>query len=146
MYLTMFREPSVNGATLSKLFQGAEFICDVLEDVVREIEGVPVAEWKIAEETAIPHGVYEITLETSQRFGPNTLTVNAVPGYSGVRIHGGNTAHDTHGCLLPGTRNSDSTVAGSQVALSKLKTYVVDGSFIKGGRCQIEIIPASVST
>lgn len=125
LVLTMLREPSVNGATLSKLFLGADFICDILEDEVREIPGRTVEQWKQWGKTAIPSGVYKIGLEHSNRFGPDTLTVFNVPGFQGVRIHAGNTQADTEGCLLPGTRNSNCTVANSRDALSKLRTMLV---------------------
>jgi hypothetical protein len=125
MHLTMFREPSVEGATISKLFHGLEFICDVLEDEIREVEGVPVESWKVKEKTAIPAGNYPITLVHSNRFGADTLTLNNVPGFLYIRIHGGNTQHHTEGCLLPGTRNSKNTIAGSQTALRELRELVV---------------------
>lgn len=142
MYLTMFREPSVGGATLSKLFFGEAFLCDILEDEVREVPGVPVSEWKIHGVTAIPSGVYEITAEDSPRFGPSTLTVNNVSGFSGVRIHAGNKSEDTEGCLLPGTRNTVCTVVASRAALSYLRNIVMT-VLDKGERVQLEIIPAS---
>lgn len=142
MYLTMFREPSVGGATLSKLYHGGEFLCDVLEDEVRELPGVPVADWKIHGVTAIPSGVYTIVAEHSQRFGPNTLTLKDVPGYQYIRVHGGNRAHDTEGCLLPGLRNSSATVGKSQNTLAFLKEYVLKALNAKK-LVQIEIIPAT---
>lgn len=120
----MQREPSVLGATLSKVYLDGSHLFDVVEDVVREVPGQPVASWKIYGVTAIPQGLYEITFENSKRFGPDTLTVNGVEGYTGVRIHGGNTAADTDGCLCPGNRNSRNTVAASQPALAKWKALV----------------------
>jgi Family of unknown function (DUF5675) len=89
MLFTQFRAPSVGGATLSKLWLNGAHICDICEDEVREIPGVPVSDWKIHGVTAIPAGLYRITLEDSVRFGPNTLTVTGVPGYEHIRIHGG---------------------------------------------------------
>jgi hypothetical protein len=142
MYLTMFREPSQGGATLSKLFCGEQFLCDILEDEVREIEGQPVSDWKIKGATAIPHGVYEVTVENSQRFGVATLTVNDVPGFQYIRIHGGNTSADTEGCLLPGSRNSAATVASSRAALSYIRSIILP-ALDKGERVQIEIIPST---
>jgi hypothetical protein len=91
-YFAQRREPSKGGATLSKLFLGEQFICDILEDEVREVPGVPVEQWKIHGVTAIPAGVYRVVTEDSQRFGPDTLTLANVPGYKYIRIHGGNTA------------------------------------------------------
>lgn len=141
MLLTMQREPSKNGATLSKLFNGTDFICDICEDVVREVSGQPVSAWKIFGETAIPAGVYQITFEPSARFGPNTLTVNDVDGFKGVRIHGGNTAANTEGCLLPGSRNSSCTVAASQDHLAILRSLIRE-SVDAGETVELEIMAA----
>jgi hypothetical protein len=83
------------------------FFCFTLEDKVREIDGVPVEKWKIKGETAIPKGVYELVLEDSPKFGPETPTLKNVPGFTGVRIHSGNTAADTAGCIIVGFRLDD---------------------------------------
>lgn len=138
MHLTMFREPSVGGATLSKLYNGLDYVCDILEDEVRELPGVPVSDWKIHGVTAIPAGGYRVVFEHSARFGPNTLTLRDVPGYKYIRIHGGNTSKDTEGCLLPGTRNSSATVGNSRVALQKLKALCINAK----EPIYIEVVPA----
>ena len=127
---------------MSRLFLGLDFLCDVLEDEVREIPGVPVSEWKIKEHTAIPSGTYEIALRQSGRFGPDTMTLLDVPGFQYIRIHGGNTIGDTEGCLLPGMRNSLVTVGQSRVNLERLKAVVVP-AIRAGQKVTIEIIPAS---
>lgn len=93
IHFTMLREPSQGGATLSKLFLGLDFLCDVLEDEVREIPGKPVSEWKIKGHTAIPAGTYEIEARQSGHFGPDTLTLLDVPGFQYIRIHAGNYAN-----------------------------------------------------
>jgi hypothetical protein len=142
MHLTMFREPSIGGATLSKLFHGMEFLCDVLEDEVRELPGVPVSEWKIKGVTAIPNGTYEINLSYSQRFGPATITLMDVPGYQYIRGHAGNTSADTEGCLLFGERNSTCTVKNSRMALATVRT-LIRAAIDRGEAVGIEIIPAT---
>jgi hypothetical protein len=124
MELTQLREPSVNSATLSRLLLDDKFVCDILEDQVREIPGQSVASWKVYGQTAIPMGRYRISFQSSVKFGPNTLVVNNVPGYVGILIHGGNTSLHTEGCLLPGTRNSAYTVGDSQKTLANLKTLI----------------------
>lgn len=125
MFLTVEREPSKNGATLGKLYINGSFFCDTLEDEIREIPGIDVAKWKQYGKTAIPSGIYEVTLEPSQKFGPDTMTVNGVHGFDYIRIHAGNSDEDTHGCLLVGVRNSDSTIAQSRLTLSALKQRVM---------------------
>lgn len=97
-----------------------------LEDAVREVAGQPVEKWKIHGQTAIPTGRYLITLENSPKFGPGTLTVNNVPGYSGVRMHAGNTAEDTDGCPLLGMSIDPHGITGgtSQPAVKLVKEVV----------------------
>jgi|TARA_R110000868_G_scaffold25246_2_gene98509 hypothetical protein len=114
------RERSVDGATLGKVYINNVFVADILEDEVREVFGIPVANWKIPGKTAIPRGTYRVALQQSMRFGPDTLTLLDVPGFKYIRIHGGNTASNTEGCLLPGVRNSTNTVAASQTTLRAL--------------------------
>jgi hypothetical protein len=110
MKLTVIREPSQGGATIGKMFIDGVFACFTLEDEVREVEGQPVSEWKIKGATAIPAGSYRVTLEHSARFGPDTPTINDVPGFQYIRMHAGNTAADTEGCLLLGLFASKTTL------------------------------------
>jgi hypothetical protein len=112
MNLTLNRRPSVGGATIGELLESGKFLAFTLEDEIREIPGVPVGNWKIKGVTAIPAGRYRVTMEHSPRFGPNTLTINAVPGFTGVRIHGGNRHEDSEGCPLLGLKVTASTIVG----------------------------------
>lgn len=140
MYITQFREQSVGDATLSKVFCGEAYICDVLEDVVREVPGQPVSMWKVHGQTAIPAGIYRVAAQYSQRFGPDTLTLLDVPGFEYIRIHGGNTPANTEGCLLPGTRTSQNSVASSQASLRSLKALIMP-ALQQNQRVLWEIIP-----
>ncbi len=73
-----------------------------LEDKVREIPGVPVAQWKVKGQTAIPAGRYKVTIVWSPKHQFMVPLVNDVPGFSAIEIHPGNTDADTEGCLLLG--------------------------------------------
>lgn len=120
MLLTVLREPSENGATISEMLLDGAPECFVLEDEVREIPGKPVAEWKIPGKTAIPKGKYRVVLTHSNRFKRVLPELLNVPGYSGVRIHAGNSAVDTDGCLLVGQERGSSTITKSRDALLEL--------------------------
>lgn len=129
--LTLKRELSLRRVTHGAIYdEDGQWVCFALEDVVREKRGVPVREWKIAGETAIPEGRYRVTLERSPRFGENTITINDVPGFSYIRIHAGNDHTDTDGCPLVGLRRvvdpigSGGSVLDSRLALSRLKERV----------------------
>jgi hypothetical protein len=101
-----------------------EFLVHTLEDMVREIPGEP---WiKIKGETAIKAGLYKITLELSNRFGPDTLTVNDVDQFIGVRMHGGNTEKNTEGCPLLGMNCTRSGINTCKEAVDMIKKLVRD--------------------
>ena len=110
MKLYLEREPSGVTCTISPLYVDDVFECDILEDVVREVEGVPVETWKQYGKTAIPRGTYEVKLTYSNRFKKITPQLINVSGFEGIRIHPGNTDVDTLGCLLPGTRSGEAVI------------------------------------
>lgn len=126
MKLTLQRRESKAGATIGKLFIDGVFACHSLEDEIREIEGQPVESWKVHGKTAIPAGTYSVTLEMSGRFGPDTLTINDVPGFKYIRMHAGNTAKDTEGCLLLGMQATEFSLIGgtSRPAVALVKSEV----------------------
>jgi hypothetical protein len=108
--------------TIGKLFNGRDFLCFTLEDKVREVEGKPVAEWKIAGKTAIPKGYYPVTVTMSNRFKRELPLLGNVQGFDGVRIHTGNTSENTEGCLLVGSTwdGRSDFIGGSKLAFDKV--------------------------
>lgn len=102
----LIREEFTTESTVGKLYfrlsdrDSWTWLCWTLEDVVREIPGQPVIAWKVKRETAIPRGTYTMCVTRSNRFGVDLPLLLDVPGFDGIRIHGGNTAADTEGCIL----------------------------------------------
>lgn len=76
--------------------------CWTLEDTVREVVGKPVIEWKVPGKTAIPLGKYKLIVNLSSRFKRPLPLLLDVEGFTGIRIHPGNTDADTEGCILVG--------------------------------------------
>lgn len=137
MILYLARHKSDAFCTIGDLFVDAVHECFTLEDVVREPKGwrdwlpadkldAAVLEWKVPHKTAIPEGRYRITLVDSPRFGPDTITINKVPGFLGIRMHSGNTADDTDGCPIVGDRITTDRIQGGRFnhVLDKLKAKI----------------------
>ena len=140
MNLRLVREPTISESTLGVLFVDGCFHCFTLEDAIREVAGQPVSTWKVPKQTAIPVGRYCVTVTPSVRFErPLPLLVD-VPGFSGVRIHHGNTAADTEGCILVGADREVGRVLQSRVAFERL----FDQIKVATGDIWITVDPPSV--
>lgn len=124
MLLRLIREPSKDGATMGVLFVDGAFFSFTVEDEIREVSGRPVSEWKIAGQTAIPAGTYRIEVTKSERFGRRLPLICDVPGFTGVRIHPGNSAKDSEGCLLPGLSRAKAMVLESRRAFEHLHALI----------------------
>ena len=96
--------------TIGKLYIDDNYFCDTLEDTVRKV--------KIAGKTAIPAGSYKVKKTMSPRFKKILPEILNVPNFSGVRIHSGNTAADTDGCLLLGLNKAKGQVLCSKNAMA----------------------------
>src|SRR3990167_3026729 len=139
MKLLLYRTRLHNGWTGGQLYINDEFLCFTLEDQVRERQGVPVEKWKIYGETAIPRGIYKVVLQTSPKFGPDTITLLKVEGFEGIRIHAGNSAKDTEGCIIVGyriTRGGIIVPGTTRPALRDLKLRLKQAS----GTLSIQVI------
>lgn len=120
MTIRVIREPSVDGATLSVWYVDGTFECFGCEDEIREVAGQPVDAWKVHGKTAIPAGKYHVVITPSQRFKRRLPLLLNVPGFTGIRIHPGNTIEDTEGCLLPGKLRAAQRVGDSRAAFNAL--------------------------
>jgi len=102
--------------TIGRLYIDGEFFCDVLEDKVRDLP----KEEKVWGQTAIPYGTYKIIINYSNRFKRDLPRLLNVPYFDGILIHPGNTAVDTHGCLLVGINTEKGKVTQSRITFDKL--------------------------
>jgi len=110
--------------TIGTLSVNGKFLCYTLEDTVREVDGVPVKDWKIPAKTAIPRGEYEVLITRSNRFKKLLPELLKVEGFAGIRIHAGNTHDDTEGCILVGMKNRIISVGDSVIAMKKLQPMI----------------------
>lgn len=126
MKLHLVRKKFTNKSTIGELLVDGRFECYILEDPVREVPGVPVEQWKVHGNTAIPVGTYSVIVNVSTRFKKLLPLLLNVPGYAGVRIHPGNFPEDTEGCLLPGVVQSYNKVLNSRKAFDPLFNKILN--------------------
>lgn len=146
MNLTLAREPSAAGATIGQLFLDGSIgrLAWTLEDQVREVSGRPTSEWKLPGETAIPTGRYCLAINFSQRFQRLMPILYAVPGFEGIRIHWGNTAADTEGCILLGQTRVGQNIYQSRAAFDRFYP-MLETALLAAEECWLRIAPAEAS-
>lgn len=124
MELTLYRKHFSDESTIGDLHIDGAFICYILEDKDRGLfqgmSSTEVAALKVYGKTAIPTGRYGVILSYSNRFKKYLPLLINVTGFEGVRIHAGNKAVDSLGCLLTGTSFTDNMVAESRKAFTEL--------------------------
>ena len=113
MKLDLRRLELTGQSTIGRLAVDGVDFCWTLEDVVRTGP-------KVYGQTAIPTGTYAVQLTMSPRFKRVLPLLLNVPGFEGVRIHPGNTAADTEGCILVGLGHADDRITDSRAAFDAL--------------------------
>lgn len=112
MVITVKRLYKTENSTIGELLIDGVFECFTLEDKERPV--------KIKGETAIPKGTYRVIINESNRFKRLLPLLIDVPNFEGVRIHSGNSNHDTEGCILVGQTRNKNYIGQSRKAFDKL--------------------------
>ena len=120
------------------LIDGTRF-CESMEDpdrgLTQDMSLEEIKKRKVYGETAIPKGTYNVTMTWSPKYKRNMPEVHDVPGFSGVRIHSGNTAEDSHGCILLGRNTQVGKVTNSRNTCAEFERILKEN----GGECQLII-------
>ena len=140
-------EASPTGGGLEGALSSEEVFCDTLEP--------PCLEWKTPmsmeaimrmpqmcerlKPFAIPEGRYAVVISYSPKFKQWLPILLGVPMFKGIRIHAGNTAEDTQGCILLGENRVKGKVLNSRLWLKRLKEKIVEAKE-KGEAVWITII------
>lgn len=126
--------------TIGRVYIDGEFFCNSLEDRDRGLyHGMlveDIARIKVVGETAIPKGRYKVAITYSPKYGREMPQVMCVPGYTGVRIHSGNTAKDTEGCILLGKNDKLGWISQSRDTCKRFEELLKAA----GGTCELEIV------
>lgn len=124
MKIELHRKWRRKGYSIGILYINGQRICETLEDEDRGLSSdmslTDIKAKKIKGETAIPLGYYKVAYTYSPRFKRMLPLLVDVPGYEGIRIHSGNKAKDTEGCILCGRNTEVGTVTNSRYWTNKV--------------------------
>lgn len=135
MQIVVKRRWFTNDTTIGEMSIDNTFECYTLEDKDRNLSDSmslgDINKIKIFGKTAIPTGTYKVTVEATgivvnvgQRPGPpgakKLPLIIPIKGFSGVRIHVGNNATATEGCLLVGQGRIKDAITNSTAALNSV--------------------------
>lgn len=128
MNLKLVRYYKKNDYTIGKLYVDGKYFCDTLEDKVRNLS----KEKKVYGKTAIPAGKYRVIMTYSPKFKREMPLILNVPHFTNIRIHPGNTADDTEGCLLVGENKVKGGLINSRIHSDRLNEMIqsADGDVI----------------
>lgn len=141
MKLTLDRKWKKEDYTVGRLYVNGEFICNTLEDTDRGLDdGMEL--WqikgkKIPTRTAIPLGVYTITLDViSPKFSKKDYYMDVcdgklprlldVKGFEGILIHCGSNAANSAGCILVGDNTIKGGLTNSKKRFEQLYTRMLE--------------------
>lgn len=143
--------------TMGKLYIDGEFFCDVIEDTVRDISKGNCTK-KVMHETAIPYGTYQVSVNIpSPKFDQKTdykdvcgnyhvpMVMN-VPCFDGIRIHKGNSASSSSGCLIVGNKSSEpGHVINSEDVFKRLYPILRKAEIDDGKKIELTIVNKNIA-
>lgn len=112
MHITVQRRDLKDDRTLGAVLIDGVHFAYTLEDAVRDV--------KVQDATAIPPGVYEVIVNYSNRFARQLPMLLNVPGFTFIRIHGGNGPQNTEGCILVGKESDGERIWNCSGVVSEL--------------------------
>lgn len=124
MELKLVRLYKKSEYTIGKMYINGEYFCDTVEDCDRglsqNMKNSTIEAKKMYGNTAIPTGRYSVVLSYSNKFKKTLPLLKNVLGFGGIRIHSGNTAEDSLGCIIVGENKIKGGVINSKVTLERL--------------------------
>ena len=104
-----------------------QYFCDTLEPTWRDYAN---GAYKVKGRSAIPEGRYAVVISYSPKFKQWLPILLGEPEFNrkwqGIRIHAGNTAEDTEGCILVGKNREVGKVLDSRIWRHRLKQKIVE--------------------
>ena len=127
MNLTLERRFYTAQSTEGQMLVDGQFLCYTLE--LPFSDGQPGG--------AIPEGTFSVMVTESPKFGRPMPLIVGIPDRSEIRIHWGNTAEDTEGCVILGRTQSPNFVGESRLAFDAF--WEMTNAAMRAGNCRITV-------
>jgi hypothetical protein len=125
--------------TIGRVYVDGKLFCNSMEDKDRGLRQsmteAEVSRMKVYGMTAIPTGKYVVKMTYSPKYKRNMPEVKDVKGFTGIRIHSGNTAEDSLGCILLGHNKQKGMILESRKTCAEFERMLVAAK----GVCELEI-------
>lgn len=126
--------------TIGRVYIDGVFFCNSMEDKDRGLEQYmsegEIFRLKVYGKTAIPKGKYKVMMTNSAKYKRPMPQVMNVKGFTGIRIHSGNTAEDSLGCILLGDNDKKGWISNSRKRCAEFE----DKLRSSGCTCELEIV------
>ena len=132
MKLILKRIAKRKAYTIGRLYVDGAYLCDTLEPPCIEMKtDRPIEEvlnnkalLKSIKPCAIPEGEYRVSMTYSPKYKTQLPLITGDSRFNslwqGIRIHAGNTAKDTQGCILVGENRVVGKVLNSRLTLTRV--------------------------
>jgi hypothetical protein len=126
--------------TIGRVYINGEFFSNSMEDKDRglhqQMSEKEINAKKVYGVTAIPTGDYVVKMTYSPKYKRKMPQIMNVKGFSGIRIHSGNTATDSLGCVLLGNNDKPGWISNSRAACEAFEKMLIAA----GGQCNLRIV------
>jgi hypothetical protein len=126
MDINLTRFEKTEDYTVGNLEIPNKFKCFTIEDMERK-EGE-----KVYGLTAIPKGRYKVIVIQSPKFERRLPLLINVPNFEGIRIHAGNNAEASHGCILPNLVYLGEGIGTNSKMAEDILIVLIDNAIKKG--------------
>lgn len=142
MKLTLIRKYKKPTYTIGELYVDGKFFSNTIEDVDRgltsDMTEDEIKTIKVKSQTAIPRGTYEIIYTWSPKFKQRMPLLLGVKGFEAIRIHAGNSASNSAGCILVGKNTKPGFLTESKITFMQLNDMLKNANS-RGNHISIEI-------
>lgn len=140
MYVLIDRKWKKEDYTIGNLFIDGEFFSNTLEDKDRglrqDMSTGELSRLKVYGKTAIPTGHYKIVLTWSTKYRRIMPQIMNVKAFTGIRVHSGNQASDSLGCVLLGKNDKKGWISNSRITCEEFEKRLIAA----GGECDLDIM------